>query len=159
MPSKWYKSLPPSGLACLLALGLYFWRSNNASGLERFWVWLMCVATGFGLWGLARALQTRGWVMDEQSRHPTLNYASASSVAQTHVVTHAVTMITTFGLLLFGLTVAFSPPQKPGNPLTRGQIVLTLTMLVIGFAKTYLNIYLVYKRDKLVQVVSELGGD
>lgn len=159
MPDRWYRSLPPSGLACVMVIALWAWRSDNASPLERIWIGLMTVATGFGLWGLARALQTRSWVDDEQVRNPHLNYASALSVAQTHVVTHAATMITTFALLFFGMVVAFSPPANPHAPVSRNSYVLTGTMLAIGIAKTFLNIYLVYKRDKLVSVVQQIGGD
>jgi hypothetical protein len=159
MPNPWYRSLPASGALLLLIVALWAWRSDTASGLERVWIGLMTVATGFGLWGLARALQTRGWVGDEQIRHPDLNYVSAVSVAQTHVVTHATTMITTFALLFFGVVVAFSAPVAPGAPPSRNSYVLTGTMLVIGVAKTFLNIYLVYKRDRLVRVVMEIGGD
>ena len=159
MPSPWYKSLPPSGLVCITVVALWAWRSDNASGLERWWIGLMTIATGFGLWGLARALQTRGWVHDEQHRYPKRDYASALSVAQTHVVTHATTMVTTVALLFFGLVVAYQPPARAGVTVSRSTVALTLTMIVIGVCKTFLNIYLVYKRDKLVRVVQSIGGD
>lgn len=158
MPSPWYRSLPASGLMCLVIVALWMWRSDTASGLERVWVGMMTISTGFGLWGLARALQTRGWVGDEQAAHPRLDYTAAVSVAQTHIVTHACILITTVCLLVFGAAVALTLPVNPGAPPTRNSYVLTIAMLVIGVTKTFLNIYLVYKRDRLVKVVQELGG-
>lgn len=154
-----WKRLPPSGLVCLLIVGLWMWRSDTASGLERFWVGMMTISTGFGLWGLARALQTRDWVGDEQIRNPRGDYTNAFSVAQTHVVTHACTLVTTLALLVFGINQAITLPINPGRPPTRGTYVLTVAFLVVGVVKTFLNIYLVYKRDRLVQRVQELGGD
>lgn len=159
MPREWYRSVPVSGVVCLLVVGLWLWRSEAASGLERFWVGLMAVATGFGLWGLARAIQTRGWVGDEQHRNPGLDYAAAVSVAQTHVITHACLLITTVALLSFGLVSALTAPAYPGRAPTRGAYVLTAVFLLIGVVKTFLNVYLVIRRDRLIRVVQEIGAD
>lgn len=159
MPREWYRSLPASGLACLLVIALWMWRSDTASGLERAWVGMMTIAAGFGLWGLARAFQTSGWVGDEEARHPALDYSSARSVAQTHSVTHGCLLLTTLALLAFGLVAALTAPAHPTAPPTRTSYALTAALLLVGLTKTFLNIYLVYKRDRLVQVVSAIGGD
>lgn len=148
---EWYRTL--------LVLWLWLWRSDSASGIERIWIGAMVVSTGFGLWGLARALQTRGWVTDEQHRRPDLNYASARAVAQTHTVTHACILVTTLALLLFGLIAASTVPVDPGARPTTVGYALTGAMLVVGAVKTFLNIYLVIRRKTLVRVVAEIGGD
>jgi amino acid transporter len=159
MPEQWYKGLPASGVAVLFLIGMYGWKSDTASGIERAWVSVMAISTAFGFWGLARALQTRGWVNDEQHRHPNLDYVGALSVAQTHTVTHACTLITTVALLVFGIVVAFSLPTHPNDPPARNAYILGACMITVGMVKTFLNIYLVYKREKLVKIVQEIGGD
>lgn len=158
MPSPWYR-LPASGLLCLFLIALWMWRSDTASGLERLWVGMMTIGTMFGLWGLARALQTRGWVGDEALRHRDQNYASAIAVAQTHVVMHTCLLITTVALLSFGAVAMFTAPVRPGAPPSRVGLALTVALLVVGAVKTFCNVYLVYKRDRLVRVVLEIGGD
>lgn len=159
MPNPWYRSLPASGLLCLLIVALWMWRSEAASALERGWVGLMTVATGFGLWGLARALQTRGWVSDEAAAHPHQDYASAYAVAQTHIVMHACLLATSAILLAFGLLAALTLPANPGASPSRVGYLLTVALLLVGAIKTFCNVYLVVKRDRLVQVVITIGGD
>lgn len=159
MPETWYRRIPASGVTVLFLIGMYAWKSDTASGIERIWVSVMAISTAFGFWGLARALQTRGWVYDQKHSHPDLDYAGAISVAQTHTVTHVCTLITTFALLTFGIVVALTLPANPGGTVTRNGYILSLCMIVVGAVKTFLNIYLVYKREKLVRVVQEIGGD
>lgn len=158
MTREWYRSIPASGLVLLLVVALWTWRAETASGLERLWIGMMAVATGFGLWGLARALQTRGWVNDEQYRHPDLEYGAARAVAQTHAVTHACILATTLALLAFGVVAALTVPP-PGQRPSHVSYALTGALLVVGAMKTFLNVYLVIRREALVRAVQSYGGD
>lgn len=158
MPKPWYR-VPVGGIVALLLVLLWVWRSDSASGLERFWIGMLAIATGFGIWGLVRAIQTRIWVAQEDRAHPDRIYDSAYSVAQTHIVTHISILVTTVALLGFGVLQAFTVPINPGRPPTRGTYVLTGVFFLIGVTKTFLNWYLVYKRDRLTKVVLEIGGD
>jgi hypothetical protein len=140
-------------------VGLWVWRAETASGLERVWIGAMAISTGFALWGLARALQTRGWVDDEQHRNPRLDYAAARAVAQTHTVTHACILTSTVALLLFGLVAASVAPANPGARPSHVGLAFTAALLLVGAVKTFLNIYLVIRRETLVRVVQSIGGD
>lgn len=158
MHKPWYR-FPLSGIACLFLILLWMWRSDTASTLERIWIGMLTIATGFGLWGLAQAFLTQGWVSDEAARYPKQHYRNAFAVAQTHVVTHGCVLATTVALLGFGVVQAFTAPVNPGKPPTRGGYILTGVFLLIGGVKTFLNIYLVRKRDQLVKGVQASGGD
>lgn len=157
--SRWMRTFPPSLAVSGLGLALWAWGSETASAPERVWVWLAAVSGGVALWGLAGAQRTRGWVGDEQHRHPSLDYGSASIVAQTHVVTHSVLTLVQLVLLAFGGFSALTAPVNPGAPISPVGYALTVALFGVELLLTWLNVWLVWRREVLVAKVIQIGGD
>lgn len=157
--SQWMKTFPPSLAVSGLALALWAWRAETASAPERVWVWLASVSLGVALWGLAGARRTQGWVSDEQDRHSSLDYSSAAVVAQTHVVTHGALALAQLVLLAFGGFSALTAPVSRGAPISPVGYALTVALFAVEALLTALNIWLVWRREVLIQRVIAIGGD
>ncbi len=155
----WARRFPPSFAVAILGLALWAWRAETASAVERIWTFLAAVSLGVALWGLAEARRTRGWVGDQAERHPRLDYSSAIIVAQTHNVTHLVLALVQGLFLLFGGFSALTAPVNPGAPVSPVGLALTIALIGVEVLLTGLNIWLVWRRDVLLQKVAEIGGD
>lgn len=142
-----------------VAVGLWSWHSSTASGAERIWVFLAVISTGFAFFGFTQAIQTNAWVNDRKARYPSLDYRSAETIADTHIMYHVVLLLVQVALLQFGGFAALTAPANPGAAITPVGVDLTLTLIWVEACLTFLNIFLVFRRRLLVRRVKELGGD
>lgn len=141
------------------AVSLWSWNSTTASSAERIWVFLAIISAGFAFFGLTQAIGTNSWVNERKARYPALDYRSAETIADTHIVYHVCLLVVQLALLQFGGFAALTAPVNPGAAITPVGIDLTLTLIVIEAVLTFLNVYLVLRRRILVKRVRELGGD
>lgn len=124
----------------------------------RLWVVIVWASLCAASWGLWKAIRSFRWVNSEIKSKPSLDFSSAHISATNHLVTHLALFFVQFLWLEFGIFLGLSPVQ-PRGPVTINNVHFTITLLLVEFAMTGLNFFLVIRRVVLVRNVQRIGGD
>lgn len=163
-PTRTRAISPRNALRLLAAIGLVALvrlpMGDNLSGLEAVWLTLTWGGVVGCAWGLWKATRSSVYVTHEQHENPELDYASARISALNHIVTHGVLLLTQLAWFSFGVRVGFqaAAPSAPGRP-TGTQIHFTAVLLFMELLLVGLSIFMVIRRQALVDSVARVGGD
>lgn len=133
---------------------------EDVSPLEMTWLTLTWGGVVGCAWGLWKATRSSVYVTHEQHENPELDYASARISALNHIVTHAVLLLTQLAWFSFGVRVGFAPaaPTATERPTTT-QLHFTAVLLFMEILLVGLSIFMVIRRQALVDSVARIGGD
>lgn len=146
--------------AILIVLLLVPFTGRSFATIEKFWVFLTWGSTVVCVWGSWKARKSLAYVHDQEQSHPEQSWSSARISAVNHMATHLVLLITQIAWFQFGVRLAFTPPGPDASPRpTSTQIHFTATLILTELFVCGLAVFLVFRRQYLVNMVQRDGGD